>query len=510
MVKYSDNPDYTHEQMELSTAYDLRNARVVQAQINSIDAAENCAAITLAGECAELAEKSVEAVKFFYHCENSTGTVEDLARGYKAFKVNDFVIVLWVPASGEMEEQFYIIGHVDKRGTQRCKIGDLITFMMGLNYTFAPHTGIAPTERYVTIFDVSKGEVFDLGAFVPLPGSPPAPAALPCKVDEVWSAWVAYNFESPTPRHSCPLYAEEYDADVTVTSVVNIPIVYDGCDLHWRTNYSDGGYDDHLREANWFDLDSRGTSYRSVEVSREDYDVRPIGRLGWEFYDGVTGATHYAYVGGERTVLGDGSCILGGVVNATIRYSHNLRYKSTFDNIEIIKGSMSESVPFGPGFASIEYQDIRFTNRYCVSVSGEYGFYVLCGGSESYISMDLPTDNGIGTGGSVRDPCNEEIAFAQILLLPWEYYTLPATATHTNGLSYCMVALFDDVTGDKEYTLSPSRCLSVMNHDISRSMEEAFAPLKTLIFNLANKKRTWAWEKPTIGVLKKKEVISNA
>ena len=100
MVKYSDNPEYTHEQMELSTAYDLRNARVVQAQINSIDAAENCAAITLSSECAELAEKSVEAVKFFYHCENSKGTVEDLARGYKAFVAGDFVLALWVPARG--------------------------------------------------------------------------------------------------------------------------------------------------------------------------------------------------------------------------------------------------------------------------------------------------------------------------------------------------------------------------------------------------------------------------
>ena len=130
---------------------------------------------------------------------------------------------------------------------------------------------------------------------------------------------------------------------MTVTSVVNIPIVYDGCDLHWRTNYSDGGYDDHFREANWFDLDSGGTSYRSVEASREDYDVLPVESHGWELYDGVTGTTHYAYVGGERTVIGAGSCILEGVVNATIQYSHNLRYKSTFDNIEVTNESHQDN-----------------------------------------------------------------------------------------------------------------------------------------------------------------------
>ena len=210
-------------------------------------------------------------------------------------------------------------------------------------------------------------------------------------------------------------------------------------------------------------------------------------------------------------MLGAGSCVLGGAVNATIRYSHNLRYKATFDNIEVIKGNVSESAPLGPGFSAIEYQKISFAKRYCVSVSGEYGFYVLCGGSESYYSRDIPVDSGVGTGGSVSYPCNEEIAYAQILFYPWEFdYTDNVSAVGTHGLSYCMVALFDDVTGDKEYTLSPARCLSVMNHDISRSMEEAFAPLKTLIFNLtkdAMASVTWAWEKPTIGVLKKKEVI---
>lgn len=411
--------------------------------------------------------------------------------------------------SDDMPERFFIIGHVDKKGTERCAIGDYLLMIMGLNYTYGPNTGIDPIEQYVTIFDVARGGVLNISTFVPLEGSPPPPPSLPCKIDEVYAAWANYNFEGATAKHSCPLYVDAYDADVVISSVINVPVVYDGCAVRWRKNYSDGGYEDHYAEASWFDLS--GSYYRSVDAARQDYEVVPIERGGWLFTDGVTWETHHAYVGGERTVLGSGSCILNGTVNAEIQCSHNLRYKSTFDNVEVVKEAFSQSAPLAPGFDVVRYQDLSFALRYCVSVAGEYGFYVLCGGSESYHSRDLPTDTGVGTGGYVSSPCNEEIAYAQILPYPWEYDSTEfRTAVHTQGLSYCMASLFDDVEGDKPYTLSPSRCLSVMDHGISRSMEEAFAPLKRLIFNLTNDTVTygaWAWVKPSLGVLKKKAVI---
>ena len=68
-----------YDMIELANLFDLDKARIVQAQINSIDSANNCANITFSSECVELAGLSVNAVKFFYHCENSTGTEEDLA-----------------------------------------------------------------------------------------------------------------------------------------------------------------------------------------------------------------------------------------------------------------------------------------------------------------------------------------------------------------------------------------------------------------------------------------------
>ena len=257
MVKYSDKPEYTHEQMELSTAYDLRNARVVQAQINSIDAAENCAAITLAGECAELAEKSVEAVKFFYHCENSTGTVEDLARGYKAFKANDFVIVLWVPASGEMEEQFYIIGHVDIRGTKTCSAAEFI-----LIKAYAATLG-----TYFTIFDTSTLTVLDIEAFENIDEESPAkPATVPGQWTTAVSNWFAYNFASPTPR-------EGISATVTDDTSGASDQTYLASDIEWEETLTDWGGRTYVHNETVYKYISDG-ELRSKTVFDHDYIER--------------------------------------------------------------------------------------------------------------------------------------------------------------------------------------------------------------------------------------------
>lgn len=59
----------------------------------------------------------------------------------------------------------------------------------------------------------------------------------------MYAAWANYNFEGATAKHSCPLYVDAYDADVVISSVINVPVVYDGCAVRWRKNYSDGGYE---------------------------------------------------------------------------------------------------------------------------------------------------------------------------------------------------------------------------------------------------------------------------
>ena len=145
----------------------------------------------------------------------------------------------------------------------------------------------------------------------------------------------------------------------------------------------------------------------------------------------------------------------------------------------------------GQGFSAVRYQGLDFGGRYAVSLSGDYGFYVILGGSETYRSRDINPEN-MGGEGSVSVPCKEGIGFAEILPYPpWGGDSVNARASyHTMGHSYCMVAMFDDVVGEKGPILSPTRCLSVMNHTLSRGMEEAFAPLKRKVFDLTNDTRT--------------------
>ena len=210
MVKYSDNTDY--EMIELGNLFDLDKARIVQAQINSIDSGNNCAAITFSSECVELAGLSVNAVKFFYHCENSTGTEEDLADGHKAFKANEYVYCLWCPASPTIDERFFIIGHVDIRGTKRCLTTEILIIRA---------KGNATSGDMYCLFDTSTGAILDTENFVPLDENSPAyPPAIGVWSSTVW-AWIWYNFRY-------------VDGLTTVTVPLTCSVIYPSHDLNWQ------------------------------------------------------------------------------------------------------------------------------------------------------------------------------------------------------------------------------------------------------------------------------------
>ena len=389
MVKYSDNPDYTHEQMELSTAYDLRNARVVQAQINSIDAAENCAAITLAGECAELAEKSVEAVKFFYHCENSTGTVEDLARGYKAFKENDFVIVLWVPASGEREEQFYIIGHVDIRGTERCNFSEYL--LIGLDGNDSGNEFL-PKFTWITIFDVGTGSALDVGtgsaldlaAFENIDElSPPKPSSFPCLYGAALS-WIEYNF-----RNSIPAYvvgcAHHDTPGINPGTQTFIPWTYtrygdSRCDTEQGMESTNGSF--NLTTASYRGLNYNSSTNRYLgfeEISKGEVHV-PGGCLWWRLID-TTNANAEVPLYLEYTVSATQTGTWDAVTGTThtVESSTVIRFSSAFSpTVTILSGSSSmsghssSSPAVGDYWSAGPFSPISPT--YC---TGELGFYIL-------------------------------------------------------------------------------------------------------------------------------------
>lgn len=175
--------EYDYQAIEYRGLFDLKDAQIIRAEIDSIDAVNNCAAVTLLDTC-ELAEWiDTSAVPIFYHCENSTGTVEDLANGYKAFSVGDMVYVLANKENGEIPAQTYIIGHIDRRDTAQCG-----TEYIAVSASIGIGSGTAVVR---TIVDLVSGNVLDLASFVDRDGSPARPSSIPF-IDN--TGWFAYNF----------------------------------------------------------------------------------------------------------------------------------------------------------------------------------------------------------------------------------------------------------------------------------------------------------------------------
>lgn len=210
MVKYS--KDTTHEMIELGDMYDLRFARLITGQINSIDGANNCANVTVVNPCEEMAGVDLTAVKFFYHCENSSGTVEDLAMGYKAFKPEEYVAMLWIPERAGVDERFFIVEHVDIRGTKRCLTTEILIIRAKGN--------TASGDMYC-LFDTSTGAILDTENFVPLDENSPAyPPAIGVWSSSVW-AWIWYNFRY-------------VDRLTTVTVPLTCSVIYPNHTLNWQ------------------------------------------------------------------------------------------------------------------------------------------------------------------------------------------------------------------------------------------------------------------------------------
>lgn len=184
--------EYQYQAIEYRGLFDLKDAQILRAEIDSIDQANNRASVTLLDSCELVSWVDVSAIPFFYHCENSTGTVEDLANGYKAFSVGDMVYVLANKENGEIPAQAYIVGHIDQRDTNQC----------GAEYLAVSATvGVSGgTEIVRTIIDVVSGNVLNLSTFVDREGSPVRPTSIPF-IDT--TGWFAYNFSVYTN----PIYA---------------------------------------------------------------------------------------------------------------------------------------------------------------------------------------------------------------------------------------------------------------------------------------------------------------
>ena len=338
MVKYSDDTEY--EMIELASLFDLDNARIVQAQIDSIDGSNNCAAITFSSECAELSGLSVDAVKFFYHCENSTGTEEDLADGHKAFKANEYVYCLWCPASPTIDERFFIIGHVDIRGTVKCFNPEILYLRL---------KGSAESGSVYCLFDTSTGTLLDVENFVNIDeSSPEKPSSAIGLYTSSFYAWLTYNFSTSIsfiePSHTVTLRFPNNTYSWTATG--STTTAYTGTQ-GWITGSNPIDCEE------WFDPGNghfSTTSTRSFQNSTPElHDIEgtqtctisltdPYGShsgLGDDYCDTCWGSTQYNNVRimNSGSVPHNGIRIWDGV--DSVEYIVELRFENIFTDTNI-------------------------------------------------------------------------------------------------------------------------------------------------------------------------------
>ena len=205
MVQYGECGESEYTKITLANLFDLRYSRILQGDILSIDELANTASIVIAEECPEIEGRDLSAVPFFYHCESSTGTIEDLANGHLAFRAYDRVLVLLVPENGDTEERLFIIGHADIRDLKKCEDGDYIL----LSYKPWYDTN----NNYFCLFDVAAGTVLEMNGVEPLdegsPDVPPLSGGRCMGPINIAYNWLFYNFEPVTSSPITVPYDDE-------------------------------------------------------------------------------------------------------------------------------------------------------------------------------------------------------------------------------------------------------------------------------------------------------------
>lgn len=281
--------DSPYEMVDFYQLNDLKNGQLYRAEIDAIDRTANTADITLLDECSSPA--SLMDVPFFYHCETSTGTLEDLERGNEAFVVGDWVYVMFAPAVGEDAARFYIIGHVDIRGTKRCSKGEYIVIVMG------PYWG-----EWVVIYDTASFSMLDLASFESLPGSPSPPAAFPCERTPSFLSWLSFNFETATPAAEIP-----HTAVVQTTSESGLTSTVLSLSSNHASQPSPPGYHYESLQDTWLshpdsysnssytgDYTQYESNYYYRFICTASFEKHFVGRHKWRIFDDVI--DDYIYV----------------------------------------------------------------------------------------------------------------------------------------------------------------------------------------------------------------------
>lgn len=247
------NTDY--QMMDLHSLFEFQNTQLLRATITSIDGENNKAAISFIDTCDIVMGIDTSEVEFFYHCEYSTGTIEDLAEGYKAFSVGDSVYTIYIPPSGSNEEHFYIIGHADIKGTRICETSEYLLIFADAGWRKYRWDAVFGrfiweedfTVTWITVYDTARGEVLALEEFVNIDeNSPQKPDAIPTKDVSGFLSWFNYNFRQSNAPTTARVSVETYNLGVTNTvasyflesrNSSNVPTPAANPYCEWTDNY---------------------------------------------------------------------------------------------------------------------------------------------------------------------------------------------------------------------------------------------------------------------------------
>lgn len=380
----ADCGDHDYQMVEYANLFDLRDMQLYRAQVDMVYGTTNTADITMLDPCPEYSTTpEVMGVPFWYHCDYSTGTLADLAKGYRAFSVYDIVYVLAVPANGSIPARMYIVGHVDIRGTHGCPYEYLfITFGFYFKSVW---------REYTTVYDPSSGLKLNLSTFTPKDsGSPAAPASLPCATSSM-AAWKAYNFGAlPIDGYVISGTISTQEGNLNVT-----PALGDCTESSSETTYSGQG----VAPCETFNI-GNGQQLHSEERScySEYYDPSLVEM--WQEY-----SNYYSGLGVSKVFVSGLNC--GPVFSSTSRsedfsthgisgalkitgtsgvvayiplrkiyeYSYSTSSTCVIEDVTITSASFSGSYSFGKeiyyDFSSLGVSSPRLTRSFSLSASGQ-------------------------------------------------------------------------------------------------------------------------------------------
>ena len=151
--------NFSHVLVDFAGYADLKDMLVVGATISDIDRDTCLASILLDSYDSETYPDVIsEDVPFFYHCEYSTGTEEDLEQGHWAFFENDSVIVIHIKEREASPAQTYIVAHKNYKYPQPCD-SDYLLFSIYDDYENACAAWVLVDPRTGDKIDVTEEDL---------------------------------------------------------------------------------------------------------------------------------------------------------------------------------------------------------------------------------------------------------------------------------------------------------------------------------------------------------------